>query len=173
MNKKSIYDKYCNDIQNPALGASLIAIFCDEFHKQSIKDEYPQLHLIFIIIPLILNENFCNQLVNEKGNKRTRKTEEGKEVLSYLSKIVNNYKTANNLHHYTEVFRKYTLTCVAFAKKLNIIEVSNDAKIKCISDKISKLPKDNRYLKAAKLLGEYFANGVSLSLIQQKLGVIF
>lgn len=173
MNEKSIYDKYCNDIQNPELGASLIAIFCNEFHKQSIKNEYPQFHLIFIIIPLILNENFCNQLVNEKGNKRTRKTEESKEVISYLSKIVNNSKTANNLHHYTEVFRKYTLTCFAFAKKLNIIEISNDAKVKCISGKISKFPRDNRYLKAAKLLGEYFANGVSLSLIQQKLGVAF
>lgn len=173
MNKKSIYEKYCNDIQNPALGASLIAIFCNEFHKQSLKNEYPQIHLIFIIMPLILNENFCNQLINSKGNKRTRKTEEGKEVISYLSKIVNNSKIANNLHHYTEVFRKYTLTCIAFAKKLNIIEISDDVKIKCITDKISKFPNDNRYLKATKLLGEYFANGVSLNLIQQKLGVTF
>ena len=94
MNKKSIYEKYCNDIQNPALGASLIAIFCNEFHKQSLKNEYPQIHLIFIIMPLILNENFCNQLINSKGNKLTRKTEEGKEVISYLSKIVNSSKTS-------------------------------------------------------------------------------
>ncbi len=173
MNKKSIYDKYCNDIQNPALGASIIALFCDEYHKQSISDLYPELHLLFIIIPLILNENFCSQLVNKKGNKRTRKTENSKEVISYLSKIVNDSKTANNLHHYTEVFRKYTLTCIAFAKMLHIIEITEDAKIKCVAAKISKFPKDNMYLKAAKLLGEYFANGVSLSLIQQKLGVAF
>ena len=64
-----------------------------------------------------------------------------------------------------------------FEKRITKVFKNNKKRFRSIIDakyiKISKFPKDNRYLKAAKLLGEYFANGVSLSLIQQKLGVIF
>jgi hypothetical protein len=164
---KTVYEKYCNDIQNPALGAAIIAIFINEFYKHSINQENPPLLMIFVIIPLILNEKFRKLLIKTNGRKSSL------EPITFLSKIVRDDATSNNLHHYVEIFKSYTLTSMVFAIKMGIVEITSEAKVVCATTKMDKFPVDNLYLKAAKILGEYFANGVTLQLMQQKLEVLF
>ena len=165
---KNVYQKYCNDIQNPALGAAIISIFVNTFNKSSINKEYPSLLMVFVIIPLILNENYRQLLINSKGNKSSN------GILTFLSKIVKKEFTANNLHHYVEIFKSYTLTSIVFAINTGLIKIdSKNGTILPFSEKIEKFPVDNLYLKAAKILGDYFSNGITLKLLQQKLEVLF
>ena len=49
---KTIYKKYCNDIQNPVLGAYLIYVFSNTFYQE--RGICPNLIDIFIFIPLIM-----------------------------------------------------------------------------------------------------------------------
>ena len=49
---KTIYKKYCNDIQNPALGAYLIYVFSNTFYQE--RGICSNLLDIFIFIPLIM-----------------------------------------------------------------------------------------------------------------------
>lgn len=164
---KNIYEKYCNDIQNPALGAAIIANFANTFYLNSEEDDKLSLLMVFVIVPLILNKNFRSCLVAPNGNKASN------NLITFLSKIANRDNTANNLHKYVEIFRGYTLTSIIFAKKIGLIEIDNDANVICSSSKIKNLPKDNLYIKASKVLGEYFADKMTLNLLSQQLGVMF
>lgn len=47
---KTIYKKYCNDIQNPALGAYLIYVFSNTFYKE--RGIYLNLLDIFILVTI-------------------------------------------------------------------------------------------------------------------------
>lgn len=165
---KNIYQKYCNNIQNPALGAAIIAIFVNEYYKNSIQKKFPNLLMIFVVIPLILNKNYRMLLINNEGKCLSR------NIMTYLSKINKNKLTANSLHHYVEVFKGYSLASIIFAKNIGLINIDiNNAIIISEHEKIKIFPINNMYLRMAKILGKYFANGVTLKLLQQHLEVLF
>lgn len=165
--KNNIYQKYCNEIQNPALGAVLISVFANEYKKASLNKNNPSLLMVFVIIPIILNKDFRNCLIKDDGKKASN------TALSFFSKINEKNETFDNLHHYINVFKNYVFTSFIFGLQSNIITFDSNAEVICKSTKLSELPENNIYIKSAKILGEYFANGISLKFLTQKLGVIF
>jgi hypothetical protein len=165
--KNNIYKKYCNGIQNPALGAILISVFADTYEKTSLTHNRPSLLMIFMIIPIILNKDFRNCLIKDDGKKAS------KNALTLISKINEKKETFDALHNYINVFKNYIFTSFIFGLQAGIISLDSDAGIICKSTKLSELPEKNIYVKSAKILGEYFANGISVKFLARKLGVIF
>lgn len=77
------------------------------------------------------------------------------------------------MHSYIDKFKSYTTTSIAFGIKLNIIEIDENANIVSKLKYQKFLPKNNLYVKGADILGSYFANGVTLKTIADKLEVLF
>lgn len=163
----NIYEKYCNNIQNPALGSIIISLFAYEFHRNSILHRNPNLLYAFILIPLLMNKDMRSCIVNEKCGKASN------NIYTLLSKLMKNEKTFNNIHSYVEKFKTFTMASVLFGLKTELFSIDNDANIVSKLNKQKYLPKDNIYIKGATVLGEYFANGISLKELASKLEVLF
>lgn len=163
----NIYKKYCNEIQNPALGATLICIFSKAYKENSLSKNNPSILLIFLIMPLILNKDFRNLVIKDDGKRASN------NINSFLSKINENIKTFESLHDYIKIFRGYTLTSLIFALKTGLIEVEENMSVASATEGVLNFPEKNIYIKTARILGEYFSNGISLQLLTNKIGVIF
>lgn len=163
----NIYEKYCNDIQNPALGSILISLFAYEFYKSSIIHKTPNLLYAFLIIPLLMNKDMRSCIVSDKGGKSSN------NAYTLLSKLMKNENTFNNIHNYVEKFKTITMTSILFGLKTELFYIDNNANIVSCLNKQKFLPQNNLYLKGAKVLGEYFANEISLKELANKLEVLF
>lgn len=164
---KNAYSKFCNYIQNPALGSIIIAIFSESYKKSSITSKAPNILYAFVVMALLLNEDMRDCVIHKNGKKASN------NVVTLFSKLMSNKDTFNNLHSYIDKFKSYTTTSIAFGIKLNIIEIDENANIVSKLKYQKFLPKNNLYIKGAYILGEYFANGVTLKTIADKLEVLF
>lgn len=164
---KNAYLKFCNYIQNPVLGSMIIAVFSESYRKHSIMEQNPNILYAFIVIALLLNEDMRNCIIHKNGKKASN------NVVTLFSKLMSNKETFNNLHDYINKFKSYTATSIAFGVKAKIITIDENTNIISKLKYKKFLPKDNLYIKAAYILGDYLANGVSLKTLANKLEVMF
>ena len=145
MRDNNIYDRYCNDFQNPALGAYIIAKFVESYIKNATNNSFPSIFHIFSIMPIIINSNF-------------RKCIKRKNVLDSLIKEINeNDKLFGTYQTNILRYKEYTMTCLLFCIRLNLISINDEGDIQIT---VQKLPNHkNKLIINAERLGMLFSNG--------------
>lgn len=127
---KKIYKQYCNDIQNPALGAFLIYTFANLFYKR--KKDYVSLLDIFIFIPLIMVKETREILyfldANGKSHKTT-KISKFYEKIGYIGKLNSNL-TLGTINGVIIRFREFIMASIVFAIDTKLIELTSKGYIK-------------------------------------------
>lgn len=144
MKNRSIYDRYCNDFQNPAMGAYIIAKFVESYIKNAPNKNFPNIFHIFSVMPIVINSNFRNCI--------KRKT-----VLDSLIKEINdNDKLFGTYQNNILRYKEYTMTCLLFCLRLNLIAISDTGDIQVTA---KKLPNHkNKLITNAERLGLLFSN---------------
>lgn len=127
---KKIYKKYCNDIQNPALGAFLIYTFANLFYKR--KKDYVSLLDIFIFIPLVMVKDtreilYCLD-TNGKSHKII-KISKFYEQIGYIGKRNGNL-TLGTINGVIMRFREFIMASIIFAIDTKLVELTADGYIK-------------------------------------------
>lgn len=145
----NIYVKYCNDIQNPALGAYALAIFVHEYNQKSKKGKASLLYL-FIIMPLLMNKTLRSLIVNDSYKKQ-------KKLLSSLTReLCSNENTIGILNSNIRNYQEYTLTSFIFALRLGLLSINNRGEL---TPKENLRKNINIVVYAAEVLGNLFATG--------------
>lgn len=119
MTRKDIYYEYCNDTQNEAIGAYVIARFVKAYIENSTKNEKPTIFDIFLMFPMVMNLEIRKHIINEKGTAKLRL------LSSLIGKFKEDNKIYGSLHYYIEKYKEYTMTCLIFAIRLNFIKLEN------------------------------------------------
>lgn len=146
----NIYKKYCNSIQNHALGAYAIASFIEGYKKES--NESPSLLHIFTFLPMVMNEDIRNTIKAAKGNGGIQ------SIDTFISEKVRSKDSSfSTLHNYIKNFREYTLTCFIFALRTGLIELSknNELSVNITSNKQTTC---NHIFLTSNKLGGLFGN---------------
>ncbi len=142
---ENIYEQYCNDFQNPALGAYLITKFVESFYKNADSNKLLNILYLFSIMPLVMNVNFRNCI---------RK----KLILNSLVTAINeSEKLFGSYQEAIDKYKEYTLCSLIFAIRLGFVSVNENAIVKL---EINELPRHtNVIIKNAEQLGKLFGNG--------------
>ena len=127
---KKIYKKYCNDIQNPALGAFLIYTFAKLFYQR--KKNYLNLLDVLIFIPLIMVKDtreilYCLD-TNGKSHKII-KISKFYEKVGYIGKRDNNL-TLGTINGVILRFREFIMASIIFAVDTKLVELTSEGYIK-------------------------------------------
>lgn len=142
---ESIYEQYCNDFHNPALGAYIIVKFVESFYKHASSDKSLNILYLFAVMPLVMNVNFRNCI----GNKII--------LNSLIASINKNKKLFGSYHDAIDRYKEYTLCCLIFALRLGFVSLGNDAVIKL---EAYNLPDHTNILvRNAAKMGTLFAKG--------------
>ncbi len=123
---KTIYKKYCNDIQNPALGAYLIYVFSKTFYQE--KGVCLNLLDIFIFIPLIMVRDIRDLVFwFDDNNKSHQITKISKlyEKIGYIGKSKDNF-TLGTINGVILKFREFVMASIIFAIESNLIKVNSN-----------------------------------------------
>ena len=149
----SIYKKYCNDIQNPALGAYAIASFVNEYKKEAEENKLPNLIHLFLFISMVMNKDIRNSI--KKDNFKGKSG-----ILSidrFLSEeIYKNHNSFGTLHNNIKNYREYTLTSLIFAIRIGIISLTNNGEIDIVN-LFKKYKQENYIISASEKMGKLFA----------------
>lgn len=114
---KNIYYEFCNDTQNEAIGAYVIARFIKAYIANSEDNKKPTIFDVFIIFPMIMNLEIRKHIISEDGKMKSR------ILSSIVSKFKEDPKIYGSLHHHIEKYKEYTLTSLIFALHLNFIKL--------------------------------------------------
>lgn len=112
-----IYSKYCTSMQNHGLGSFSIVAFISGYH--SIHKEYPNWFDIFLVLPMIMNEQ-VRELIKKsvgRGGATTIET-----LIS--SKILNKKEKYGAFHNLIDSFKEYdyNLHNIWIEDKINITD---------------------------------------------------
>lgn len=126
---KTIYKKYCNDIQNPVLGAFLIHTFASVFFEH--KNTYTNLLDIFIFIPLIMVRDVRELIFwfdeNNKSHKIT-KISKLYEKIGYIGKTKDNF-AIGTINNTIFKFREYIISSIIFAIEAKLVFINLNGQI--------------------------------------------
>ena len=126
---KTIYKKYCNDIQNPALGAFLIYTFSSVFYEN--KNTYANLLDIFIFIPLIMVRD-VRELIFwfDENNKSHKITKMSKlyEKIGYIGKTKDNF-AIGTINNTIFKFREYIMSSIIFAIEAKLVFINSNGQV--------------------------------------------
>ena len=89
----NIYSKYCTSMQNHGLGSFSIVAFINGYH--SIHEEYPNWFDIFLVLPMIMNEQVRELIKKSVGRGGTTTIE---TLIS--SKILNKREKYGAFHKF-------------------------------------------------------------------------
>ena len=165
---KTIYHKYCNDIQNPALGAYIIATFVKNFKEQS--KQCPTIIDIFLILPLIIVES-TRKLINGEHNIRKMK--------SFYKELKNTSSKKDNIAMGISLssiknYKEYTMCSLIFALETSLVKFNENYDIDMLNYKEYNNEK-NRELKeifdASKNIGKLYAKDYDTKQLLSELGV--
>lgn len=127
---KKIYKKYCNDIQNPALGAFLIYTFAKIFYQR--KKNYLNLLDVLIFIPLVMVKDtreilYC--LDTNGKSHRIIKISKFYEKIGHIGKRNNNL-TLGTINGVIMRFREFIMASVIFAVDTKLVELTAEGYVK-------------------------------------------
>lgn len=144
-----IYNKYCTSMQNHGLGAFVIVAFISGYN--SINKEYPKWFDVFLVLPMIMNEQ-VRELIKKSSGRGGATTIE--TLIS--SRILNKKEKYGAFHNLIDSFKEYTITCIIFGLRTKLISQINDIEFK--SNVLFEKEKfnNNIYLASYKL-GELYA----------------
>lgn len=123
---KTIYKKYCNDIQNPALGAFLIYTFSSVFYEN--KNTHANLLDIFIFIPLIMVRDVRELIIwFDENNKSHKITKMSKlyEKIGYIGKTKDNF-AIGTINNTIFKFREYIMSSIIFAIEAKLVFINSN-----------------------------------------------
>lgn len=126
---KTIYKKYCNDIQNPALGAFLIHTFASVFYEN--KNTYANLLDIFIFIPLIMVRDVRELIIwFDENNKSHKITKMSKlyEKIGYIGKTKDNF-AIGTINNTIFKFREYIMSSIIFAIEAKLVFINSNGQV--------------------------------------------
>ncbi len=159
----SIYEKYCNDIQNPALGAFVIASFIKAFKKNSQDNQLPNLVYVFISVPILMNTD-CRKFIRDENPR------EGVRNIDNLMQKMNGGKpTFGTLYKNIQNYKEYTLTSIIFGLRTGLLSLKENAELDVEIELQSEL--DEKVFSAAEKLGKLFAMQPSLKKFVKIMGV--
>lgn len=131
-------------IQNPAIGAVIIWEFLCGYGSTLYNDKF---ELLFIIIPVILNQEFRNYIISTQKKSGFSKVIE-KIMRDKKSDIV--YQIENNINQMKEL----TLESIQIGMLTNLFCMDNELNVKSIKNKKPDISKDtSEILEASKKLG--------------------
>ncbi len=165
---KTIYKKYCNDIQNPALGAFIIATFVNYFKLNS--NQYPTIIDIFLVMPLIIVE-CTRKLIN--GERNIRKMNTFYKELKNTSSKKNNTAMGVSLSSIKN-YKEYTMCSIIFALDTNLIRFNDNYDIDIMKYKEYDNEENEELLEifnASKILGQIYAKDYNTKKLLSELGV--
>ena len=145
-----IYNKYCTSMQNHGLGAFTIVAFISGYN--SINEKYPNWFDIFLVLPMIMNEQ-VRELIRKpvgRGGATTIET-----LIS--SKILNKKEKFGAFHNLITSFKEYTMTCIIFGLRTKLISRINSIELKN-NILFEKEKFNNNIFLASYKLGELYAN---------------
>lgn len=172
---KTIYKKYCNDIQNPALGAYLIYVFSNTFYQE--RNIYTNLLDIFIFIPLIMVRD-VRELIFwfDNSNKSHQITKISKlyEKIGYIGKSKDNF-ALGTINGVILKFREFVISSIIFAIEANLIIVYPNGTVQT-NDINPYNEKSNEELmvliKATNILAKIYAKDNDINKVIKNLEVI-
>lgn len=172
---KTIYKKYCNDIQNPALGAYLIYVFSNTFYQE--RNIYTNLLDIFIFIPLIMVRD-VRELIFwfDNSNKSHQITKISKlyEKIGYIGKSKDNF-ALGTINGVILKFREFVISSIIFAIEANLIIVNSNGTVQT-NDINPYNEKSNEELmvliKATNILAKIYAKDNDINKVIKNLEVI-
>lgn len=172
---KTIYKKYCNDIQNPALGAYLIYVFSNTFYQE--RNIYTNLLDIFIFIPLIMVRD-VRELIFwfDNSNKSHQITKISKlyEKIGYIGKSKDNF-ALGTINGVILKFREFVISSIIFAIEANLIIVNPNGTVQT-NDINPYNEKSNEELmvliKATNILAKIYAKDNDINKVIKNLEVI-
>lgn len=172
---KTIYKKYCNEIQNPALGAYLIYLFSTTFYQET--GSYPNLLEIFILIPLIMVRDVRELIFwQDDDNKPHQITKISKlyEKIGYIGKSKDNF-SLGTINGVILKFREFVMSSIIFAIETNLIVVNSCGTVQ-INNKNNCNKKLNKELisliKTTKILAKIYAKDYDINKVIKNLEVI-
>lgn len=172
---KTIYKKYCNDIQNPALGAYLIYVFSNTFYQE--RNIYTNLLDIFIFIPLIMVRD-VRELIFwfDNSNKSHQITKISKlyEKIGYIGKSKDNF-ALGTINGVILKFREFVISSIIFAIEANLIIVNPNGTVQTndINPYNEPLNKELMVLiKATNILAKIYAKDDDINKVIKNLEVI-
>lgn len=172
---KTIYKKYCNDIQNPALGAYLIYVFSNTFYRE--RNIYTNLLDIFIFIPLIMVRD-VRELIFwfDNSNKSHQITKISKlyEKIGYIGKSKDNF-ALGTINGVILKFREFVISSIIFAIEANLIIVNPNGTVQTndINPYNEPLNKELMVLiKATNILAKIYAKDDDINKVIKNLEVI-
>lgn len=171
---KEIYNKYCNDIQNPALGAYLISTFVNFYYKH--KGKNATLIDIIIFIPLMIVKDTRELIFWKSLDGKWRKiTKMSKfyEKVGYIGKAHSNF-TIGTINGIILKFREYVMASLIFGIESNILRLKSNGEI--VSKELSKFDYDNNLdiyemTTATSIIADIYAKDTSLDEIIKNLEV--
>ncbi len=146
----NIYSKYCTSMQNHGLGSFSIVAFISGYH--SIHNKYPNWFDIFLVLPMVMNEQ-VRELIKKSAGRGGATTIE--TLIS--SKILNKKEKYGAFHNLIDSFKEYTLTCIIFGLRTKLISRINNIEFKS-NILFEKEKYNNNIFLASYKLGELYAN---------------
>lgn len=145
----NIYTKYCNEMQNPALGAYALAMFVNEHNKISKKGKASLIYL-FVIMPLLMNRTLRNLIVSDNYKRQ-------KKLLSTLTReLCSNENSIGTLNSNIRNYQEYTFTSFIFALRLGLLSIDNRGDLTASDHLYKNL---NIIVYTAEVLGKLFVTG--------------
>lgn len=145
----NIYQKYCNSIQNHALGALIIVRFIEGFKKENDKSNPNLIHLFFMI-PIIMVEDIRTGIKPLFGYGGV------KSIDRFISeKIKGKNSKFSVLSNRIESFKNYTLTSLLFGLKTELLSINDNSEIE-LKNPIKISYDTDKMLEAAYKLGSLF-----------------
>lgn len=162
----NIYQKYCNSIQNHALGALILVKFIEGFKKENASANPNLIHLFFTM-PIIMIEDIrvCIKPIIGQGGVTTidrfisEKVKGKNSKFSILSKRI-------------ESFKNYTITSLIFGLKTELLTINDKSEVE-LKNSIKVEYDTDKMLTAAYKLGSLFGkDNFSLQKLIAASGVI-
>lgn len=151
METSNIYSKYCNDMQNPALGAYILSTFVKSYNDKSQKKA--NIFILFLIMPMIMRESI-RKLIVTNSYRKPHKILAG--LIKALCAGADDDKVFGILHDNIINYREYTMTSFIFALRLGILKINSDAELE-VPVELHSNP--SVFVCAANVLGKMFATG--------------
>ena len=137
------FSLYCNDYQNPVLGAFIFYIFSRTFQKET-KDAASLYHL-FCISPLVMNELFSKHIKKQKL------------AVSIIKDLDSDPLTIGGLQYEMDNYKEFSYLSIYMAEKIGLFSISSSGDILITHEEIQKLDVDLVFFKKAEKLGRLLA----------------
>ncbi len=172
---KTIYKKYCNDIQNPVLGAYLIYVFSNTFYQE--RGICPNLIDIFIFIPLIMVRDVRELIFwfdNADKSHQITKISKLYEKIGYIGKSKDNF-VLGTINGVILKFREFVMSSIIFAIEANLIVVNSNGTVQTNDTNLHNKGLNEELIaliKATNILAKIYAKDNDINNVIKNLEVI-